>query len=334
MAQIQQVLEQLYQQTRSISEGKVASYIPQLARVDPNQYGVAVCFLNGEEASWGQSETDFCLQSVCKPINYALALEELGEEQVHQHVGFEPSGSAFNALTLNQQGLPHNPLINSGGIMCASLIQNAAALSDRFGTINQSWAALSGGLVPGFDNAVYQSERAHADRNYALAHFMREQGAFPANTSLENTLELYFQACSITVKASQLARVGATLASGGHCVFSQKQIISPRNLRHVLTVMAMCGMYDYSGEFAFRIGVPAKSGVSGALLIVVPGLMGLAIWSPPLDHYGNSVRGVSFCQELVKKLPLHVYEQWPAQRNSSLLASDHDLDDSRLEITQ
>lgn len=319
IAEIQAKLAQIYEQTAEIKTGQVASYIPQLARIDPNQYGVAVCFLNGQEAAWGQSEIDFCLQSVCKPINYALALEELGEEKVHQHVGFEPSGSAFNALTLNQQGLPHNPLINSGGIMCASLIQSQAALSDRFAAINQSWQALCGGISPGFDNAVYQSERAHADRNYALAHFMREQGAFAANTSLEDTLELYFQACSITVKASQLARVGATLASGGQCVFSKEQLISPRNLRHVLTVMAMCGMYDYSGEFAFRIGVPAKSGVSGALLIVVPGLMGLAIWSPPLDHYGNSVRGVSFCQELVKNLPLHVYEQWPAQRNRALL---------------
>lgn len=313
--QILDCLEAIFAETRSEQRGRVAQYIPQLAKARPERYAVAACLLDGTQAAWGEADQAFCLQSVCKPINYWLALEALGEEKVHQHVGFEPSGSVFNALTLNQQGLPHNPLINAGGIMCCSLIQPERPLSERFALISETWQALTGGATPGFDNAVYQSERQTADRNYALAHFMRENGAFPPQTDLQETLELYFQCCSLTLNVQDLAVVAATLAHGGTCPLTGQTLCQPRTIRNVLTVMSTCGMYNYSGEFAFRIGLPAKSGVSGGLMVVVPGLMGLALWSPPLDENGNTVRGVAFCQELVQRLPLHVYEQWPAQRN-------------------
>lgn len=312
-------LSEIFALTQTIQEGRVASYIPQLAGADPTAYALAACFVDGQQAAWGNSSTQFCLQSVCKPINYWLALEAIGQESVHKHVGFEPSGSVFNALNLNSRGLPHNPLINAGGIMCCSLIRPEASLSERFDLIAQTWEHLTAGARPGFDNAVYQSERQTADRNYALAHFMRENGAFPKNTDLQATLELYFQACSMTLNVQQLAVVAATLANGGHQPLNDEALCKGSTIRNLLTVMSTCGMYNYSGEFAFRIGLPAKSGVSGGLMLVVPGLMGLAIWSPPLDENGNTVRGIAFCQELVKKLPLHVYEQWPAQRNRHLI---------------
>lgn len=305
-------VERIFEETASIQSGEVAQYIPQLSRINPEHFAVALCLLDGTQASWGDAQQAFCLQSVCKPINYWLALEQLGETQVHQHVGFEPSGSVFNALTLNQQGLPHNPLINAGGIMCCSLIAPEKSLAERFGLISSQWQALTGGSAPGFDNAVYQSERSSADRNYALAHFMRENKAFPAGSDLEATLELYFQCCSLTLNVEQLAVVAATLAHGAHCPLTGKELGSARTLRNVLTVMLTCGMYNYSGEFAFRIGLPAKSGVSGALMLVVPGVMGLAIWSPRLDKNGNSVRGVAFAQKLVDQLPLHIYDRGSA----------------------
>jgi glutaminase len=303
------LLASLYQQTRTLNTGQVARYIPQLAKVKPEHYAVAVCFKDGSQLAWGDSEAAFCLQSVCKPVNYCLALETHGEETVHRHVGFEPSGQVFNALTLNAQGRPHNPLINSGGIMCCSLIEPQLTLAERFERISHFWAQLTGGSPPGFDNAVYQSERQSADRNRALAYFMRENQAFPAHTDLEETLELYFQCCSLTLNVQQLAVVAATLACGGLNPLSGQALLQSRTLRNCLTVMATCGMYNFSGEFAFRIGLPAKSGVSGALMVVVPGVMGLAIWSPALDSYGNSVRGVAFCQGLVEQLPLHIYER-------------------------
>ncbi len=309
--QILPLLAELYQTTASQNEGRVASYIPQLAKANPAHYAVAVCFADGSQASWGHADLAFCLQSVCKPVNYCLTLEEHGEETVHKHVGFEPSGQVFNALTLNSQGLPHNPLINAGGIMCCSLIRPQLKLPDRFEAITQFWSELSGGSPPGFDNAVYQSERQSADRNHALAYFMRENKAFPADTDLEETLELYFQCCSLTLNVQDLAVVAATLALGGKNPLTGQRLLQPRTLRNCLTVMATCGMYNFSGEFAFKIGLPAKSGVSGGLMLVVPGLMGLALWSPPLDSYGNSVRGVAFCRELVNRLPLHVYAPKP-----------------------
>lgn len=291
----------------TLAGGRVASYIPQLAKADPDTWAAAVCLCDGTRASWGEAGQAFCLQSVSKPINYCLALEALGEERLHHHVGFEPSGQVFNALTLDSRGRPHNPLINAGGIMCASLISPERPLHERFEAIAACWASLCGS-APGFDNAVYQSERGSADRNRALAYFMREQGAFAPGTDLEASLELYFQSCALTLDVGQLAVAAATLANGGHRPGSDSPaLFAPRTLRNGLTLMATCGMYDYSGEFAFRIGLPAKSGVSGALMLVVPGVMGIGLWSPPLDAYGNSVRGVAFCRELVERLPLHVY---------------------------
>ncbi|PIQ26601.1 glutaminase A [bacterium (Candidatus Blackallbacteria) CG17_big_fil_post_rev_8_21_14_2_50_48_46] len=311
-AELLKILEEIYQQTHSHSEGKVASYIPQLAKANPDHYAVAVCLADGTQAHWGQAEENFCLQSVCKPANYCLTLEEHGEEIVHRHVGFEPSGQVFNALQLNSQGLPHNPLINAGGIMCCSLIRPQLSLSDRFEAVSNFWRELSGGANPGFDNAVYQSERQSADRNRALAYFMRENKAFPAGADLEETLELYFQCCSLSLNVKNLAVAAASLALGGTCPLTGKTLLQTRTLRNCLTVMATCGMYNFSGEFAFRIGLPAKSGVSGALMVVIPGVMGLAIWSPPLDSTGNTVRGVAFCRELVERIPLHVYERHEA----------------------
>lgn len=310
-AQISETLATHYAQIKAEKGGQVASYIPQLAKINPDRFAVSVCFVDGSSESWGDSQEEFCIQSVCKPINYAFALEQHGEERVHRHVGFEPSGSQFNALSLNQAGIPHNPLINSGGIMTCSLLFPQETLPERFDLLRQQWRRLCG-RRPGFDNAVYQSERLTAHRNFALAYFMQEHQAFPEGTRLEDTLELYFQSCSLTLQTPELAQLGAVLARGGMAEDGQTALLQRATVRNVLTLMSTCGMYNYSGEFAFRIGLPAKSGVSGALLVVVPGVMGIGIWSPPLDSYGNSVRGVRLCQELIKALPLHDYERWPS----------------------
>jgi glutaminase len=297
----------LFEECRPDRGGNVATYIPQLSRVDPEMYGLGLCTVDGQQMSLGDVDERFCVQSTCKPINYATALDLHGREKVHQHVGREPSGRSFNELALNERGLPHNPMINSGAIMCSSLIKPSAPLADRFDFIMQKWRDLAGGRNIAFDNAVYHSEKESADRNFALAYFMRENGAFPENTDVVKTLEFYFQCCSITVDVREMSVIAATFANGGVCPITNRRVFNAETVKDCLSLMYSCGMYDYSGEYAFSVGIPAKSGVSGALMLVVPSVCGIALWSPRLDKHGNSVRGVRFSQRLVETFSFHTY---------------------------
>lgn len=295
-------------------EGNNANYIPQLSRVNSEQYGISVCTINGQRYNIGDTSVDFSIQSCCKPINYGIALEDMGEEYVHNYVGREPSGQSFNELLLNNDGKPHNPLINSGAIMTTSLIKNNLPLSERFEYIINKWNDLSGNIYKvGFNNSVYLSEKGTADRNFALAYFMKEinetkKVGFPENTNINETLELYFQSCSIEVNTEMLSIVASTLANGGINPFTGNRIFSPKTVQNILSMMLMCGMYDYSGEFAFKIGIPAKSGVAGAIMIVIPNVMGIVTWSPRLDPIGNFARGIEFCKEFSKLFNFHIFD--------------------------
>jgi glutaminase len=291
-----------------VRSGAVADYIPQLKRVDADQLAIAVCTVDGQRFSVGDAATAFCLQSVSKTVSYCLAMDEHGAEAVHKHVGREPSGQAFNELALNPKGLPHNPMVNAGAIMTTSLIRPQDDIADRFDLVAATWRRLAGGARPGFNNAVYLSERQTADRNFALGYSMRESGAFPPGTDLVSTLEFYFQGCSIEVDAQMLAVVAASLANAGVCPLTDDPVFTPGTVQSCLSLMSSCGMYDFSGEFAFTIGLPAKSGVSGAVMLVVPGLMGICVWSPRLDELGNSVRGIEFCRKLVAEYNVHVFD--------------------------
>ena len=229
-------------------------------------------------------------------------------EAVHRHVGREPSGRSFNELALNPQGLPHNPMVNAGAIMTCSLIRPADDVADRFDHVAATWRRLAGGRRIGFNNAIYLSERATADRNFALGYSMRESGAFRPGTDLTTTLEFYFQSCSIEVDAQMLAVAAASLANAGVCPLTEDPVFTPGTVQSCLSLMSSCGMYDFSGEFAFTIGLPAKSGVSGAVMLVIPGLMGICVWSPRLDEHGNSVRGIEFCRKLVAEYNVHAFD--------------------------
>ncbi len=301
-------IQAIYEQTSENRTGEVASYIPQLARVDPNRFGVSLCTIDGQRYSVGDARVHFSVQSSCKPMNYCLALEEHGEDGVHTYVGREPSGRDFNELTLNDAGKPHNPMINAGAIMCTSLIRQDLNSSERFDYLLGWWEAMCGNQKVGFSNSVYQSERSTADRNFALGYYIREHRAFPEGTDLLETLEFYFQCCSIEVNAECMAVLAATLANGGVCPTTGERILKTRNVQHCLSLMCSCGMYDFSGEFAFAIGLPAKSSVSGVLMVVIPNVLGLCVWSPTLDANGNSVRGIEFCRELVESFSFHNYD--------------------------
>lgn len=308
-------IKNIFNKIEKNTSGNVASYIPQLARVNPDQLAISICTIDGQQFSIGQDDVPYCVQSTCKPVNYCIAMELNGEDLVHSHVGREPSGRVFNEITLNRSNLPHNPMINAGAIMCSSLIKPQDTLADRFDHVMSVWEGLSGKVRPGYNNSVYHSEKATADRNFALAHFMKEMGSFPSNTRIHDTLDFYFQCCSIEVTAKSMGIIAATFANAGMCPITENKVFSPETVKNCLSLMYSCGMYDFSGEFAFTVGVPAKSGVSGALMIVIPNVMGIAVWSPRIDEMGNSVRGVSFCRKLVTKFNFHNYDSLVGQSN-------------------
>jgi len=301
-------ITRMYGELLPVRSGSVADYIPQLKRVDPDQLAISLCTVDGQRFSIGDATTAFCLQSVSKTVSYCLALDEHGAEAVHRHVGREPSGQSFNELALNPKGLPHNPMVNAGAIMTTSLIRPDEDIADRFDLVAATWQRLAAGRRPGFNNAVYLSERQTADRNFALGYSMRENGAFRPGTDLQQTLEFYFQGCSIEFDAQMLAVAAASLANAGVCPLTDDPVFAPETVQSCLSLMSSCGMYDFSGEFAFTIGLPAKSGVSGVLMLVVPGVMGICVWSPRLDEHGNSVRGIEFCRKLVAEYNVHVFD--------------------------
>ncbi|XP_073993411.1 glutaminase liver isoform, mitochondrial-like isoform X2 [Rhodnius prolixus] len=305
-------IEEFYWKCKTNTEGKAASYIPQLARANPDHWGVSVCTIDGQRFSIGDVTIPFTLQSTSKPLTYGIALDQLGQEVVHQYVGQEPSGRNFNELVLDHNKKPHNPMINAGAILVCSLLKTLIhpdmTLAEKFDFTMDYFKRLAGGEYLGFNNAIFLSEREAADRNYALGFFMREHKCFPDKTNLKEAMDFYFQCCSMEANCESMSVMAATLANGGICPVTEEKVLKPDSIRDVLSLMHSCGMYDYSGQFAFKVGLPAKSGVSGGMLIVIPNVMGISTWSPPLDPLGNSCRGVQFCQELVSVFNFHRYD--------------------------
>nr|CDJ80161.1 Ankyrin and Glutaminase domain containing protein [Haemonchus contortus] len=315
----------IFEECSHIKDGNVATYIPQLARQNPDIWGLSICSIDGQRVSFGDSKVPFCVQSVSKAFNYAIVSSDLGADFVHSYVGHEPSGRLFNEICLDANGKPHNPLINAGAIIVTSLIRNHLTMADRFDFVLNEYRKLAGGEHVGFNNATFLSERDTADRNYALSYYMKENKCFPPGTQgLREELDLYFQLCSLETNCDTAAVMAATLANGGVCPLTDELCIHPRPCRDVLSLMYSCGMYDFSGKFAFQVGLPAKSGVSGVMIVVVPNLMGIALFSPPLDKLGNSTRGVAFCQKLIEAFNFHNYD--------SLLHADSKKHDPRRRI--
>ncbi|MDF1761185.1 MAG: glutaminase A [Coxiellaceae bacterium] len=310
-------IEAIFQRVGTVTSGKVADYIPQLAKLDPSKFAVSICTVDGQQCSFGDASKYYCLQSMCKPILYCLALEENGEECVHKHIGREPSGEGFSEIKVNKKGLPHNPMINAGAIMDCALIKPKKETAERFEYVMKQVKMLAGNNHVGFDNAVYLSEREHADRNFALGYFMKEHDAFPKGSDLVKTLEFYFQCCSIKLTTSDNAILAATLANGGNCPITNVNVLQPNTVKNCLSLMYSCGMYDYSGEWAFTMGIPAKSGVSGGIMAVVPGVLGICVWSPPLDELGNSSRGIEFYKEFINTYNFHNYDSLLTERNKT-----------------
>ncbi|XP_010600979.2 glutaminase kidney isoform, mitochondrial isoform X1 [Loxodonta africana] len=301
-------IDELFESAKKQSGGKVADYIPQLAKFSPDLWGVSVCTVDGQRHSIGDTKVPFCLQSCVKPLKYAIAVNDLGTEYVHRYVGKEPSGLRFNKLFLNEDDKPHNPMVNAGAIVVTSLIKQGVNNAEKFDYVMQFLNKMAGNEYVGFSNATFQSERESGDRNFAIGYYLKEKKCFPEGTDMVGILDFYFQLCSIEVTCESASVMAATLANGGFCPITGERVLSPEAVRNTLSLMHSCGMYDFSGQFAFHVGLPAKSGVAGGILLVVPNVMGMMCWSPPLDKMGNSVKGIHFCHDLVSLCNFHNYD--------------------------
>lgn len=293
----------LHRSYRTNDDGAVATYIPELSKVDPSLLGIAVTFVDGQRFVVGDADHPFTIQSCSKPFVYGIALQHVGRPKVMEKIGVEPSGDPFNSLIkLDENGRPHNPCINAGAIASSSLIMGDT-VEERVQYILDAIEDYTG-EKPDIDMAVYESERSTGHRNRAIAELMIDSGVLPKPIDL--TLDTYFQQCSILTSARMLSAMGATLANGGKNPTSGKQAIDPSFVRDVLTVMLTCGMYDWEGQWAYEVGLPAKSGVGGGIVAVVPGLLGIGVFSPKLDKQGNSVRGVQICRDMGRLFNFHI----------------------------
>jgi glutaminase len=304
-APFRETLQALHQTYRENRAGTVASYIPELARASPDWFGLSVVTTSGMVFETGDSSQLFSIQSVSKPFVYGLALGDHGREKVLSRINVEPTGEAFNSIILDEStNRPFNPMVNAGAIAAADLI-TGPDFPTRIRRLIEMFSTYLGRDVY-VDNATFHSERATGHRNRAIAYLMLNFGMI--SDRVEEALELYFQQCSVLVNARDLATMGATLAAGGVNPITGKRAIDCCYVKDLLSIMLSCGMYDNAGEWAYRVGLPAKSGVSGGIVVVVPGVCGIGIFSPPLDSKGNSVRGVEVCKALSERFGLHVFE--------------------------
>ena len=306
-------LEELYRRHLLVGEDSVANYYesgrgyykPELVAEERDRFSICFVRTNGEIHQAGDHDRLFALQSIAKVFVYGLALADHGRDYVLEHVGVEPSGDAFNSIIFDERNnRPYNPMVNAGALVTTDLVRGKDS-TEKFERILGMLRSYAGNQSLRVDEDTFEAEMRTADRNHATAYLMRSQGMISGD--VEGILALYLRQCSVQVTCRDLAVMAATLANGGVNPLTGERALPLRHVREVLSVVHTCGMYDAAGQWAFDIGVPAKSGVSGGILAVVPGKGGIAVFSPGLDVHGNSVRGIRVCQEISERLGLHVF---------------------------
>lgn len=287
--------------------GQVASYIPELKNANAEDLGICIIDKDNNMYSAGDYKKKFTIQSVSKTIVLAMALMDNDWAYVFSKVGMEPSGDPFNSimkLETDDTTKPCNPMINAGAIVTTSLIKGSS-LKDKEERMLNFFRKIAKNDNIKINQAVYESEKLTGDRNRAMAYLLKNDGVIDGN--VEEILDLYFKQCSIEVDAEDLARIGLIFANYGLDIETGEQIISKNVSRMVKTFMVTCGMYDASGEFAIKVGIPAKSGVGGGIMASVPGKMGIGLYGPALDKKGNSIAGIKILEDLSKKLELSIF---------------------------
>lgn len=299
---VQHYLDQIREEHLGVTDGALASYIPELAAVDPSGFALTLSASDGYIYESGDTTTEFTIQSISKPFTYALALDQLGQEAVDAHIGVEPSGEAFNEISVDRvTKIPKNPMINAGAIAAVSLVPGATA-DERFALIREFYSGFAGRPLH-IDEDVYHSEKATGFRNRAIAYMLESFGVLEGDP--DEVLDVYFRQCALRVTSTDLARMAVTLARGGLNPMTGRQVTDYLVVQRTLSVMTTCGMYDATGDWVSAVGMPAKSGVGGGITAVLPGQLGIGVYSPRLDAKGHSVRGVRVCRSLSQRLGLH-----------------------------
>ncbi len=305
--ELKEVIDEIHAELRDrISEGKVADYIPQLANVPKNKFGIAIATTDGKIVTAGDAAEEFSIQSVSKLFTLTLALGRMGD-RLWERVDRESSGNAFNSIVQleHEHGKPRNPFVNAGAITVTDAILAGHQPKEAIGEILQFMRGLADDNSILIDRIVARSELEHGNRNMALAHFMRSYGIIEQTP--EEVLGVYFHQCAIAMNCVQLAHAGLFLADNGRDPLSGTQVVSAARARRINSLMMMCGHYDEAGDFAFRVGLPGKSGVGGGIISIVPGKASSAVWSPGLDANGNSLVGIAALELLTSRLGWSVF---------------------------
>jgi glutaminase len=302
---LSEFMNDLYSKYKSLRTGAVADYIPELAKVNPDLFSICIVTVNGDVVQVGDFEHLFTIQSISKVFVHGLALEDHGRDYVLKRVGVEPTGDAFNSIILDEQSKrPYNPMVNAGAIATTGLIKGKGA-TERLNRLLEMFQRYVGKDVF-VDISVFTSERSTGHRNRAMAYLMLNFGMIDG--PIDESLDLYFQQCAVVVNCRDLAVMAAALANRGVNPLTKEQAVDSQYIKDILSVMYTCGMYNFAGEWAYKVGLPAKSGVSGGIIAVVPGQMGIGVFSPLLDARGNSIRGVKVCEELSQQFGLHLFD--------------------------
>lgn len=305
---MEDLLKTIIDNNRSTTSlGKVAAYIPELKKADPNILGIYITNVHGKEYFAGEWDYKFTIQSISKVIILMLALMEDGKEEVFSKVSVEPTADAFNSiinLETKNEKKPLNPMINAGAIATTSMIRGKNN-AEKFEKILSFIRRLTGNDKITINQNVYLCEKETGHRNRALAYYMKSTGILEGD--VEEVLDLYFKQCSLEINCRDISRIGGMLACDGVLPWNGERVVPKDITKFVKTVMVTCGMYDASGQFAVDIGIPAKSGVGGGILAAVPGKMGIGVVGPALDEKGNSVAGINVLKELSSKLQLSIF---------------------------
>ncbi|MBC2643947.1 MULTISPECIES: glutaminase A [unclassified Rhodococcus (in: high G+C Gram-positive bacteria)] len=296
------LIGKVFTATQANRGGELADYIPELAAVAPDSFGICIATVDGYVYEVGDTRLPFTIQSISKPFTYALALADRGSDAVAEKIDVEPSGEPFNEISLDPRTeRPRNPMINAGAITAASLIAGPD-VDTRFERIRSTYSRYAGRDLT-FNRSVYESEFRTGHRNRAIGHMLRSFGIITDDP--DEAVDLYFRQCSLDVTCRDLSLMAATMANNGVNPVTRDTVLEPVLVERVLSVMSTCGMYDAAGKWVYEVGLPAKSGVGGGIVAVLPGQIGIAIYSPRLDSHGNSVRGVEACRALSNELELH-----------------------------
>jgi glutaminase len=301
MNNIEQIISKLHQMHASCKDGSPATYIPELAKANPDHFAIVVATVDGKIYQVGDASVEFSMQSTSKPFTYGMILQDMGRVFVMSKVGVEPTGEAFNSIVELEKNThrPYNPMINSGAIAISSFIRSEEEMITFFSRM--------AGKKLKIDQTVFESEKNTAHRNRSIAHLLRHFGVIEGN--IDASLDLYFKQCSFMVSTTDLAIMASTLANRGIHPHSKEKALQEEFVGDVLSLMFTCGMYDTSGKWAYSVGVPAKSGVSGAIFGVIPGQMGIAVYSPNINDHGHSVRALKVFQDLSRELNLSIFRK-------------------------